>query len=76
MTEIFKANRRLLYRTLWKLGGKFLVEELNNKRCGWARSFSSIENERMDMLSSAFRWKSSKQGFNFWGAINKRIQND
>ena len=76
MTEIFKENRRLLYRTLWKLGGKELVEELNNKECEWWGGFSVAKHDRRGVLINAFDWRESKQKYSFWSEINKRIQNN
>jgi len=76
MTEIFKANRRLLNRTLWKLGGKELVEKLNNKECEWWCTFSEIKYDRENVLENAFDWYGSKPSGSFWHTINDRIQDD
>jgi len=76
MTDMFKENRRLLYRTLWKLGGKELVEELNNKECEWWGILNEIRYDREDVLENAFDWYESKQKQSFWNTINDRIQDD
>jgi len=76
MTDIFKENRRLLYRTLWKLGGKELVEDLNDKECDWFKEFIHTKQSQDVVLINAFDWRESKQEYSFWSEINKRIQND
>jgi len=73
MGVAFKQNRLLLYRTLYKIGGKDLVQELNYKGCPWLHMFHSKELYKNELLDKAFNWRSSVQGHYFWVRINKEL---
>lgn len=73
MSETFKKNRRLLYRVLWKLGGKVLINELNNKDCEWWYHMSDDLLHKDTILTYAFSWENSNQGHLYWRLIRDSI---
>jgi len=68
--DAFRENRRFLYRTLYKIGGRNLIQELNEIGCEWCDEFKTSKiYYASEALDYAFFWKESTQGFEFWQAM-------